>query len=142
LTDLAWWQVTVSGHTQKFMLYRAPCSRYRSVNSLGLNIRPRNGIVAALGSSFNRVELDEGSFSTKILSVVVDTQFSPFVSISNNVQYDTVSRILGWQFRFRQIVGPGNDIYLVWVNNWLDTGEAFTTAARSAAAKLVYTHRF
>ena len=109
---------------------------------LGLNIRPRNGIVAALGSSFNRVELDEGSFSTQILSLVVDTQFSPFVSVSNNVQYDTVSRILGWQFRFRQIVAPGNDIYLVWVNNWLDTGEAFTTSARSAAAKLVYTHRF
>jgi hypothetical protein len=72
----------------------------------------------------------------------VGTQFSPFVSVSNNVQYDTVSRVLGWQFRFRQIVGPGKDICLVWVNNWMDTRETFTTAARSAAAKLVYTRRF
>jgi hypothetical protein len=109
---------------------------------LGLNLRPRRGIVATFGSSFNRVELDEGSFSTKVLRSVVDTQFSPFVSVSNNVQYDTVSRVLGWQLRFRWILEPGNDIYVVWVNNWLDTGETLQTMDRSAAAKLVYTHRF
>ena len=109
---------------------------------LGLNVRPRRGIVATLGSSFNRVELGEGNFSTKILRAVVDTQFNPFVSVSNNVQYDTVSRILGWQFRFRWILDPGNDIYVVWLSNWLDTGEALITQDRSAAAKLVYTHRF
>ena len=110
--------------------------------ALGLNLRPRPGVVAEISSSFNRVELDEGNFSTKILRAVVDTQFNPFISFSNNIQYDTVSRVLGWQARFRWILEPGNDIYFVWLNNWLDTGEALTTLNRSAATKLVYTHRF
>ena len=110
--------------------------------ALGLNLRPRPGVAAEFSSSFNRVELEEGNFSTKVLRAVVDTQFNPFVSVSNNIQYDTASRILGWQFRFRWILEPGNDIYIVWLNNWLDTGEKLTTVDRSAAAKLVYTHRF
>ena len=110
--------------------------------AVGLNIRPRRGVVAGLSSSFNRVELDEGNFSTKVLRAVVDTQFNPFVSISNNVQYDTLSRVLGWQLRFRWILDPGNDIYVVWLSNWLDTGEELISQDRSAAAKLVYTHRF
>ncbi len=109
---------------------------------VGLNIRPRRGIVASLNSSFNRLELDEGNFSTKILRAVVDTQFNPFISISNNVQYDTLSRLLVWQFRFRWILDPGNDVYVVWLSNWLDTGEELINQDRSAAAKLVYTHRF
>ncbi len=110
--------------------------------ALGLNVRPRRGVVASLSSSFNRIELDEGNFSTKVLRAVVDTQFNPFVSLSNNVQYDSLSRILGWQFRFRWILDPGNDIYVVWLNNWHDTGEELIIQDRSAAAKLVYTHRF
>ena len=109
---------------------------------LGLDLRPRRGLAAALSASFNRVELDEGSFSTKLLRAVVDTTFSPFLSVSNNIQYDTVSRTLGWQLRFRWILEPGNDIYVVWVNNWLDTGEALTRIEGNAAAKLVYSHRF
>ena len=72
----------------------------------------------------------------------MDTTFSPFLSVSNNIQYDTVSRTLGWQLRFRWILEPGNDIYVVWVNNWLDTGEALTRIEGNAAAKLVYSHRF
>jgi hypothetical protein len=33
-------------------------------------------------------------------------------------------------------------VYLVWLNNWLDEGDRFESLDRSAAAKLVYTHRF
>ena len=95
-----------------------------------------------MSASVNRVELAEGSFSTKTLRAVINAQFSPFMSISNNLQYDSVSRILGWQFRFRWILTPGNDIYLVWLNNSLDSGDRLTTLDRSLATKLVYTHRF
>jgi len=110
--------------------------------SVGLNLRPRPGILATLSSSFNRIELPEGSFSTKVLRAIVNTQFGPFVSIANNIQYDSVSRILGWQSRFRWIVKPGNDIYFVWVNNWLDLDDRLTTIDRNAATKIVYTHSF
>ena len=117
-------------------------SGHRRDLSVGLNLRPGPGMLATLSSTFSRVELAEGNFSTKILRAIVNTQFSPFVSISNNVQYDSVSRVLGWQFRFRWILKPGNDIYVVWLNNWLDSGDRLTTLDRSAATKIVYTYRF
>jgi len=117
-------------------------SGHRRELSADLNLRPRPGLFATLSASFNRVELAEGSFSTKTLRAVINAQFSPFMSIANNIQYDSVSRILGWQFRFRWILKPGNDIYLVWLNNSLDSGEELTTLDRSLATKLVYTHRF
>jgi hypothetical protein len=117
-------------------------SGHRRDLSAGLSLRPRRGFLATLSSTFNRIELPEGSVSTKILRAVINTQFSPFLSIANNIQYDSVSRLLGWQFRFRWILKPGNDIYVVWLNNWLDSGDRLTTVERSVATKLVYTHRF
>ena len=81
-------------------------------------------------------------FSTKILRAVVNTQFNPFISVSNNIQFDSVSRLLGWQTRFRWIVKPGNDLYFVWLQNWIDSGTQLTTTDRSAATKVVYTYRF
>jgi hypothetical protein len=107
-----------------------------------LNLRPRRGILAAFTAQFHRVELAEGRFSTKVLRAVINTQFNPFVSVSNNIQFDSVSRVVGWQSRFRWIVKPGNDIYFVWLNNWVDTGTSLMTLDRSAAAKVVYTYRF
>jgi hypothetical protein len=99
-------------------------------------------MLATLSGDFNRVELAEGNFSTRLLRAIVNTQFSPLVSISNNVQYDSVSRILGWQSRFRWILKPGNDIYVVWLNNWVDSGDRLITFDRSAASKIIYTYRF
>jgi hypothetical protein len=113
----------------------------RDVSST-VNLRIRRGLSAALTGQFNRIELLEGSFSTKILRAVVNTQFSPFMSLANNIQYDSASRILGWQFRYRWIVRPGNDIYFVALNNWLDTGPELTALDRNVTAKIVYTQRF
>ena len=107
-----------------------------------INLRPRRGILATLSSTFNHVELPQGHFSTKVLRGIINTQLNPFISISNNVQFDSVSRVLGWQSRFRWIVQPGNDIYVVWLNNWQDTGPQLTTLDRSAAVKAVYTYGF
>ena len=88
------------------------------------------------------MELAQGQFSARVLRAVVNTQFSPFISLSNNIQYDSVTRLLGWQMRFRWIVQPGNDLYFVWLNNWFDDGTRLLTTDRSATTKLVYTYRF
>ena len=77
-----------------------------------------------------------------MLQAVANTQFSPWVSLENTIQYDTVSRVLGWQFRFRWILRPGSDLYLVYLHNWIDQFSSFTTLDRSIATKFVYTHRF
>jgi hypothetical protein len=102
----------------------------------------RRGLSASLFAQFNRIELPEGNFSTKILRAVVNTQFSPFMSLANNIQYDTASRVLGWQIRFRWIVQPGNDIYFVALNNWTDNGPRIVALDRNMTAKIVYTQRF
>ena len=64
----------------------------------------------------------------------------------NNVQYDTVSGVLGWQSRFRWIVQPGNDVFVIYTHNWLDDllepNQRFRTLDRRGAAKVVYTKRF
>ncbi len=110
--------------------------------SAALNVRPRPGILATLTSSFNRVELTQGIFSTSLLRAIVDTQVNPFISNSNNVQFDSVSRVLGWQSRFRWTVKPGNDVYVVWLNNWLDTSTGLTPVDRNAAMKAIYNYGF
>jgi len=110
---------------------------------LNLGIRPMAGVLVNINNEWNRIELPEGSFSTSILRFNANTQFSPWISLVNNLQYDTVSRVLGLQSRFRWILRPGNDIHLVYAQNWLE--DIFTgrrTLDRTAATKVVYTHHF
>ena len=38
----------------------------------------------------------------------------------NNIQYDSVSDVVGWQLRLRWTVTPGNDLFVVYTHNWLD----------------------
>ena len=97
----------------------------------------------------NIVRLAEGSFETDVLRGSAATQFSPWASLVNNVQYDTESRLLGWQMRFRWIRRPGNDLYLVYTHNWLEFDRfdefrerRFATLDNRLAMKAVYTLRF
>ncbi|MGE3275063.1 MAG: DUF5916 domain-containing protein [Vicinamibacterales bacterium] len=114
--------------------------------AVGLGVRPRPGVTINLRTEWNDVELAEGHFQTRLYRLVTDTQFSPFMYIVNNIQYDSVSRILGWQSRFRWTVTPGNDIFVVYTHNWLDLNDphatGYRTLDRRGAAKAVYTKRF
>ena len=78
---------------------------------VNLNLRPRPGVVMYLENEWNRVNLPEGRFTTRLHRVITDIQFSPWIYLVNNVQYDSDSDLLGWQFRLRWIVNPGNDLY-------------------------------
>ena len=111
--------------------------------TLNLGIRPRSGILVNLSNEWNRVELPEGRFSTALLRLNANYQLNPWVSIVNSLQYDSVTRVLGWQPRFRWILRPGDDIYFVYAQNWLDDpARGRITLDRNAATKVVYTHRF
>jgi hypothetical protein len=105
-------------------------------------IRLRDGLLIDIGTQFNRIELPEGSFSTKVLQGTVSSQFGPWVSLSSNLQYDTVSRVMGWQARFRWILEPGNDLFLVYTHNWHNDPSGISTIDNQLASKFVYTHRF
>ena len=112
--------------------------------SMGITLRPRNGIRLTTEFERNQVRLAEGGFDTRLVRFVGSTQFNPWVSFVNRVQYDSLSGQLGWQGRFRWILEPGNDLYFVYTQNWVEdpVRTRFLTHDRKAAAKFVYTRRF
>ncbi|MAG69855.1 MAG: hydrolase [Acidobacteria bacterium] len=112
--------------------------------AVSLGIRPRPGVTLRLEHEWNDISLAEGGFQTRLYRMVADTQFSPWIYLVNNVQFDSVSEVLGWQSRLRWILTPGNDLFVVYTQNWLDDEflDRFATLDRRSAAKFVFTHRF
>ena len=119
-------------------------SGHRERLTLNFGVRPARGVVVNLANEWNRVDLPEGRFNTRLFRVVADTQFSPWMYVVNNFQYDSVSESIGWQIRFRWTVQPGNDLYIVYTHNWSEDPleERFFTQDRRGAAKFVYTYRW
>jgi hypothetical protein len=109
-----------------------------------VNLRLRPGHMFYLTGEWNDVDLREGSFVSNVYRVIGETQFSPFLFVVNNFQFDTVSRVAGWQSRFRWIMKPGNDLHLVYTHNWLENPviDRFSILDRRFASKILYTHRF
>jgi hypothetical protein len=106
-----------------------------------LSVRPHRGWLINFGADYNHVELKEGRFTTRVWLTDVNTQFNPFVSLVNRMQFDTVTRQLGWQSRFRWIIKPGDDVFLVYTHNWSE-GTTFQTLDRKGSIKVVKTIRF
>ncbi len=89
--------------------------------------------------------LPQGNFAARILTGQVNYTASPFLSFSNLIQYDNRSRNLGWQSRTRWILRPGNDLFFVFSQGWIQDPDAdyrFTAQDGKVSAKLQYTFRF
>jgi hypothetical protein len=116
----------------------------RTERVLNLTVRLRPGLIIYTTGEWNSIDLPEGDFTTRLYRVVGETQFSPFIALVNNIQYDTQSAVVGWQSRFRWIVSPGNDLYVVYTHNWLDEPffNRFSTLDKRFASKILYTYRF
>jgi hypothetical protein len=113
--------------------------------TLDLTLRPRPGLFLHASAEFNDVALPQGEFTTKLYRLDARTQFSPWISLSNNVQYDSESQDVGWQLRFRWIQRPGDDIFFIWTQNWSEEGlldRRFRSLDRRGVAKIVRTIRF
>ncbi len=112
--------------------------------NIDVSIRPRRGVVLLLSTELNWIDLPQAHFTTRLYRSVLDTQFNPWVQLSNTAQYDSVSAVMGWQSRFRWILTPGSDFYVVYNHNWLNdpVQSRFTTLDRRAASKVLYTYRF
>ena len=115
----------------------------RQIN-FGVTLRLRPGVIMYGSGEWNRIDLPEGKFQTRLYRLTPELQFSQWLTIVNTIQYDSVSRVLGWQARFRWILKPGNDLYIVYTQNWRDDLDLnrFSTLNRRAATKVLYTHRF
>ncbi len=112
--------------------------------STNITVRARPGLIAYFSQEWNQVDLPEGKFETRLFRFTPEVTFGQWVSFVNTIQYDTVSSVVGWQSRFRWILKPGNDLYVVYSRNWRDdpTLNRLTTLDWRAASKVLYTRRF
>ena len=116
--------------------------------SVDLSFRPVPGISLETEYEWNSVSLAEGDFTTNVVRADAKWQMSPWMSLTNNVQYDDISEIVGLFSKFRWIIKPGSELFLVYTHNWQNIeGGLFdrfrlTTLSRGATTKLNYTYRF
>jgi hypothetical protein len=111
--------------------------------SVSYKIPPRFIISFSTNQTFAR--LPQGNFSARIITSEVNYAASPFLTFSNLIQYDNRSRNLGWQSRVRWILQPGNDLFLVFNQGWIQDaggGYNFTAQDRKVSTKFQYTVRF
>jgi hypothetical protein len=110
----------------------------------GVTLKPNTHVALSVQTERNDVELPQGTFYTQIITGRADYNFSPDVSWANLVQYDNESRIAGLQSRFRWILRPGNDVFLVLNRGWVRSldDNRFEPSFDRASAKVQYTFRF
>jgi hypothetical protein len=108
---------------------------------LGLVLKPSPHLRFELKGERNDISLEEGEFFTQVFEVSADLNLSPKISWANLVQYDSESRILGFQSRFRWILKPGNDLFVVVNRGWEDIDDRFRSAFDRGTLKFQYTFR-
>jgi len=107
-----------------------------------LTLKPTGHLAFALLMERDEASLPYGDFVTQLYSGRLDYNFSPDVSWSNLVQYDNDSRLLGFQSRFRWIVKPGSDLFLVLGRGWFHRFDGdYIPSFDQATVKLQYTFR-
>ena len=110
-----------------------------------VTVRPATGVSAEGQVVRNEVDLPQGEFTTNVYRFIGEWHPSPWLSVTQNWQYDDVSDVVGMQGRLRWIVEPGNELYVVYTHNWRSRAGSLdpfapdlTTLSRSATTKLVY----
>ena len=103
---------------------------------------PRFG--ANLGYNLNYVDLPQGAFATRLVTLGLDAVFSSTLSWVNLIQYDNVSDTVGVSSRLHWIPQAGREMYFV-INHSLedfDLDNRFDSQSSDAVVKLNYTFRF
>jgi hypothetical protein len=116
--------------------------------SIGLDIRSSPGVLLSAQVENNNVDLPQGSFDANLVRLGGEWNITPLANLTGNIQYDDVSKIVGLFMRARWIITPGNDLYLVFTQNWQNLSDGlftqnreFETLSRGASIKLNYTYR-
>jgi hypothetical protein len=86
--------------------------------SIGLAVKYKGYLNLEMNTNMVRGRLPEGRFSENVYQLKADFFVSPDLGLMNYIQYDDISRELGWNARLRWQVSPGNEIYLVYNKGW------------------------
>jgi len=85
---------------------------------LGLTLKYKGYSTVSLNANFVRGSLPQGAFKENVYQIKADLFLSPDLGLMNYIQYDDVSRELGWSTRLRWRISPGNEIFIVYNKNW------------------------
>ena len=99
----------------------------------------------SLNTNQTFARLPQGNFVARIYSSQVNYAVSPFLSFSNLIQFDNRSGNLGLQSRVHWTLEPGNDVFFVFGQGWvqdLERGYDFRRQDSRLATKIQYTFRF
>jgi hypothetical protein len=107
---------------------------------------PAGHLQLEVGIEQNRGNLAGGDFNINIGQFKVVYAFTPDMVLSSNIQYDSESRDVGANSRFRWTIKPGTDLFIVWNRGWqrpFDSENPFgmETVSDQIAAKLRWTFR-
>ncbi|MEQ8765013.1 MAG: DUF5916 domain-containing protein [Planctomycetota bacterium] len=109
---------------------------------VGFEWRPSRYFTIGFEQEENRVSLDEGSFTTRILRGRLDVAFDPRLTWRNFVQYDNVSDDISLNSRVRWIIDPGSELFVVLNQGWRRRGHEIAPFRTDVTVKLVWTFRF
>jgi hypothetical protein len=88
--------------------------------------------------------LPQGNFVARIVTSQINYNVSPFLSFANLIQYDNRSSNLGLQSRVRWTLAPGNDLFFIFGQGWVQEttgGYDFRQQETQLATKIQYTFR-
>ena len=115
----------------------------RKQTGLGVTLKPNAHLSLVVRADRNDIVLREGRFYTQVVTGRADYNFTPNVSWQNLLQYDNESQLFSFQSRFRWILKPGNDLFVVVNRGWVKTFDgSFESSFDRASSKLQYTFRF
>jgi hypothetical protein len=117
--------------------------RHAQTDGFGVTVKPNAHLSMALRLDRNDIDLLEGRFYTQVMTIRGDHNFSSNVSGQNLEQYDNESKLLSFRSRFRWILKPGNDLFVVIKRGCVQNLDGrFDSIFDRPSSKLQYTSRF
>lgn len=107
-----------------------------------LLLRPAATIVFTLEGEINRGHLPEGDFNADLVAARIRVGLSPDLDLSSFVQYDTESRNLGTNTRFRWSFHPLGDLFVVYNHNLDRATGSWQYANNELLVKVKYGFRY
>ncbi|MDD3180661.1 MAG: DUF5916 domain-containing protein [Opitutaceae bacterium] len=108
-----------------------------------LEWRPSSHLYMGLNYTLQEIRLPEGSFNARLGNFAMNYTFSPNLSLNTMAQYDNKSRLFGTNIRLKWIVQPGNEVFLVWNQNYTNPSDWNLRPVDSqVATKVAWTLRF
>lgn len=112
--------------------------------STGLRYQLPPKFTISLNTNQTFARLPQGNFVARIVTSQINYNVSPFLSFANLIQFDNRSGNLGLQSRVRWTLDPGNDLFFIFGQGWVQDitgGYDFRQQDTGLATKLQYTFR-